>query len=350
MDVRLSPEQLALRTSAAQVVERLGLRAVSDLDDTQRAGRLREAVEASGWYELRQAGEGTAPFASGVEVAIVAEELGRGLADVSFLGRTMAADLRRRAGAYPAHDDETILLEPGLGTLAAALPNEAPAGVGVDAGTASVGLVLMSGDGGAHRLGLVVLAPGTTQLDLTRRTALPELSAPVTEVESARALSDEDLAAWLALGMAITCADLVGVMGGALQLARSYAVDRRQYGALIGSFQAVAHMLADAHVATEGSRSVALHAAWAVDALPASEALAAAALAKAYCARAARKVCETSVQVHGGIGNTWECLAHVFLRRALLSSELFGGAEAGIERVLAHHGIPVGAWSGYGLR
>ena len=56
-----------------------------------------------------------------------------------------------------------------------------------------------------------------------------------------------------------------------------------------------------------------------------AEARAAAAVAKAYAARSARTVCETAIQVHGGIGNTWECMAHVFLRRALLSTEMFGG-------------------------
>ena len=62
-------------------------------------------------------------------------------------------------------------------------------------------------------------------------------------------------------------------------------------------------------------------------------------MAKAYCARAARTVCETAIQVHGGIGNTWECLAHVHLRRALLSSDVLGGVGANLDRVLAHHGI-----------
>ena len=128
-------------------------------------------------------------------------------------------------------------------------------------------------------------------------------------------------------------------MRGAVDLARAYALQRHQYGAAIGSFQAVQHMLADAFVLTEGSRSVTLHAAWAVDALPARDALAAGAVAKAYCARAARDVCETSIQVHGGIGNTWECLAHVFLRRALLSADVCGDAPASLARVLAHHGI-----------
>src|SRR4029077_15788870 len=154
-----------------------------------------------------------------------------------------------------------------------------------------------------------------------------------------RPLRDEDLTRWTALGLALTSADLVGVMRGAVQLTCDYAGERRQYGAAIGSFQAVQHLLADAFVAMEGSRSATLHASWAVDALAPDDALAAAAVAKAYCARAARTVCETAIQVHGGIGNTWECLAHVHLRRALLSSEVLGGANVSLERVLAHQGI-----------
>jgi hypothetical protein len=140
----------------------------------------------------------------------------------------------------------------------------------------------------------------------------------------------------VALGLALTSADLVGAMQGALDLAVGYAKHRHQYGAPIGSYQAVQHLLADALVATEGSRSVTLHAAWAVGALGADDALVAAATAKAYCARAARDVCETSIQVHGGIGNTWECLAHVYLRRALGSIDAFGGVGPNLERVLAH--------------
>ncbi len=82
-------------------------------------------------------------------------------------------------------------------------------------------------------------------------------------------------------------------------------------------------MLAEGLALIEGSISVLRHAAWAVDELDAAEAFRAAAIAKVYCARAAQTVCETAIQVHGGIGNTWECLAHVYLRRALVSSELF---------------------------
>jgi hypothetical protein len=140
----------------------------------------------------------------------------------------------------------------------------------------------------------------------------------------------------LTVGLALTCADLVGVMQGATDLAVAYAKDRNQYGQPIGAFQAVQHLLADACVATEGARSFTLYAAWAANALDEADALAAAAAAKAYCARAARQVCETSIQGHGGIGNTWDCLAHIYLRRALASSDACGGVGPNLERVLAH--------------
>jgi len=159
------------------------------------------------------------------------------------------------------------------------------------------------------------------------------------EGPGSRPLTDDDLSTWTALGLTLDCADLVGVMRGAVDLAVGYASDRRQFDRPIGSFQAVQHLLADAFVLMEGSRSVVLHAAWSVDALEPDDALAAAAVAKAYCARAARTVCETAIQVHGGIGNTWECVAHVFLRRALLSTDVLGGVGASLDRVVTHHGI-----------
>ena len=113
-------------------------------------------------------------------------------------------------------------------------------------------------------------------------------------------------------------------MRGVLDVTVAYATDRRQFDVPVGSFQAVQHLLAEGHCLLEGSISVAMHASWAVDNLPPAAARAAGRVAKAYCARAARTVCETAVQVHGGIGNTWECIVHVYLRRALLSSQWFG--------------------------
>jgi hypothetical protein len=278
-------------------------------------------VEASGWRELRAAADDGSPWAGGVETAIVAEELARGVADTSFVGPTLAAELRRLTGAAPATSRETVALTADLGALGDSIV--------VDAAGASHALALHDGD-------VVETQVGTPlpHVDLTRPSA--RVAAGATPIAAS---TPHQLEAWTALGLALTCADLVGTMRGAVELTSAYAKERQQYGVAIGSFQAVQHLLADAFVATEGSRSITLHAAWAVDALPPADAVAAAAAAKAYCSRAGRTVCETAIQVHGGIGNTWECLAHVFLRRALLSIDVLGGVGPSLARVLAHHGI-----------
>ncbi len=155
-------------------------------------------------------------------------------------------------------------------------------------------------------------------VDLTRATA--EIAENSTAVGD---LASEDAQRWLALALATTSADLVGASRGAHTLAVEYAKIREQYGKTIGSYQAIAHLLAESLALIEGSISIARHAAWAVDELEPAEAIRAGRFAKVYCARAARTVCETAIQVHGGIGNTWECLAHVFLRRVLTSTQLW---------------------------
>ena len=329
MDVRLSPEQRALRDSAVQLVGRLGPGTVVDLADEERRAKLDAAIDAAGWRELRSDADDGEPWASAVEVAIVAEELAYGVADAPFLGATLAADLRRRAGAPAAATPETIGLSADLGSLA----DGADGMLAVDAAGSTTAIVVL-GD----QLGTVKLTTGEVRADLTRSMADPAPSAIAVAVPGGR-LTEDDHQASTALGLAITCADLVGTMRGAIDLATGYAAERRQFGRPVGSFQAVQHLLADALVAMEGARSTALHAAWAVDALPSADALAAGALAKAWCSRAARSVCETAIQVHGGIGNTWECLAHVHLRRALLSIDILGGIGPSLDRALDHNGI-----------
>jgi alkylation response protein AidB-like acyl-CoA dehydrogenase len=340
MDVRLSAEQQALRESAARVVDRLGASTVAQLDDLERSAKLDAAVQGAGWRELRVESDSGGPWASGVEAAIVAEELGRGLADAAFVGPTLGAELRRLVGAPPASAPETVVLDGALTDLAVADPegthHDGRAAVAIDAAGSSTALLRMPGGD----VGRVSLGGLGNDVDLTRPSALVADGTAVEPLAGAtQPLAPDAHHQWTALGLALACADLVGVMRGAVALANSYACERRQYGVPVGSFQAVQHLLADALVLTEGASSVMLHAAWAVDALPPPDALAAGSTAKAYCARAARVVCETSIQVHGGIGNTWECLAHVYLRRAMLSIDAFGGAGASLARVLAHAGI-----------
>lgn len=328
MDVRLSPEQKALRDSVAQLADRLGPRSVLDLANADRAARLDAAVAQSGVRELR-----TDALTSAVEPALVAEQLARGLADAPFLGPTLAAELRRVAGLEPATAPETVAFSADL-----ARPGT---DVAIDAGGASSALVLVP-DGSGHSLATVKVAgpPGNATaadgIDLTRPTVRLEST---DHVPLDGTITEDQLTAWTALGQALATAELVGVMDGAIALAVEYATGRSQYGKQIGSFQAVQHLLADAYVLLEGARSAALHAAWAVDALAPDEALTAGAIAKAYAGRSALQVVETVIQVHGGNGNTWEYLPHVYLRRALVATDLFGGVGAVLDRVLAAKGI-----------
>src|SRR5262249_17964083 len=104
MDVRLSPEQLALRDAAAHLADRFGARTVEALDDVERRTALVAAIERAGWRELRD-------VASAGEVALVVEELARGLVDTAFIGPTLAAELRRVAGLPPAGRRETVIVD-----------------------------------------------------------------------------------------------------------------------------------------------------------------------------------------------------------------------------------------------
>lgn len=323
MDTRDTPEQAELRRAARQLARELGPSTVADLDDVTRAKRLATAVHDAGWLELRDdAGDGS-PVASGVEACIVADALGGAVADVGFSGPVLAADLARRAGLAGGAGGAVVAFGPDLVGAAVVDGGETRTPVHAVDG-ADVAYVLVR-DRRGHRLAELSVPGGGRGTDLTRSMHAIPAGTPVADVtRQTRALTDDDLASWSALGLALTSADLVGVMRGVLDVTVDYAKERRQYGVPVGSFQAVQHLLADAHCLMEGSLSVALHASWAVDDLSPSEALAAGRVAKAYCARAARTVCETAVQVHGGIGNTWECIAHVYLRRALLSSQWFG--------------------------
>jgi hypothetical protein len=289
MDVRLTAEQQQLRDAAAKLADDLGPGSVQDLGDGERIARLDKQIQLTGWRSLRS------DEASAVEVAIVAEEFGRGLVDAPFLGPVLADDLARRVG-----DD-------GSGSTIA-VGGQVIDGRGYRRALTLDGTTVSAADVGAAR----------DAVDLTRVAA--DLGGKAAAVGD---LDPEAAQRWLALALATTSADLVGAARGAHTLACEYAKIREQYGKSIGSYQAVAHLLAESLALIEGSVSILRHAAWAVDELDPAEAVRAGRFAKVYCARAARTVCETAIQVHGGIGNTWECLAHVFLRRALTSTQLW---------------------------
>jgi alkylation response protein AidB-like acyl-CoA dehydrogenase len=127
-------------------------------------------------------------------------------------------------------------------------------------------------------------------------------------------------------------AELVGVAQRALDMAVQYAKERKQFDRPIGSYQAVSHRCAQMLLETEGARSAAYYAAWASDNEPESASLTAS-MAKAYCSDAATRVTGSSLQVHGGIGFTWEHDLHLWLKRARAGAAYLGDARWHRERV-----------------
>ena len=121
-------------------------------------------------------------------------------------------------------------------------------------------------------------------------------------------------------------AEAVGVAQKALELGVAYVSDREQFGKKIGTYQAVSHPLADTYVEAEFARSLAYWAAWCV-AEEDERAPVAVASAKSFCAETAVAACERSIQVHGGIGFTWEHVLHRYYKRAQWI-DAFGGHAA----------------------
>jgi len=127
-------------------------------------------------------------------------------------------------------------------------------------------------------------------------------------------------------------AELTGIAQRALEMAVAYAKDRQQFGRPIGAYQAVSHRCAQMLLETENARSATYYAAWTAEAEPESLPLASS-MAKAYASDAGWRVANESIQVHGGIGFTWEHDLHFFLKRARADAALLGDAKWHRERV-----------------
>jgi alkylation response protein AidB-like acyl-CoA dehydrogenase len=130
-------------------------------------------------------------------------------------------------------------------------------------------------------------------------------------------------------------AEMLGAARRCLDMAVGYAKVREQFGQPIGSFQAIRHKCADMLLETENSHSAVYYAAWALDA-GAEDAETAPSIAKAYVGDASRKVCGEAIQVHGGIGFTWEYDLHMYFKRAKALEAQYGDAEYHRELIVAH--------------
>ena len=164
-------------------------------------------------------------------------------------------------------------------------------------------------------------------LDTTRPLFTVTLdNPPATEITG-----DHFGRAWHATAV-MAAAESVGVAARVTRMTVDYAKERKQFGRAIGSYQAVSHACAQMFLEAEGARNVVYWAAWALDHDP-DAAFMAANCAKAYASDAAVNVCRSSLQVHGGIGFTWEHDLHLFLKRAESNAHAFGDARWHREQV-----------------
>jgi alkylation response protein AidB-like acyl-CoA dehydrogenase len=161
-------------------------------------------------------------------------------------------------------------------------------------------------------------------MDMTRTQSHVELDEVRVPATRRLAASDADTLARL-YDLAVTglAFEQVGGAQMCLEMSVAYAKERMQFGRPIGSFQAIKHKCADMLVAVESAKSAAFHAGWAAGADPA-ELQIAAPLAKAFCSDAYFAIAGDTIQVHGGIGFTWEHNAHLYFKRAKSSQLLFG--------------------------
>jgi alkylation response protein AidB-like acyl-CoA dehydrogenase len=201
----------------------------------------------------------------------------------------------------------------------------------VDGHIASLLLVVAEADGGPSLFAVEAGEPGLTRrrlesLDMTRKLARVELSGTPARLVAAEGDAARIVERTLRLAAVALAAEQVGAAQKCLEMSVDYAKLRVQFGRPIGSFQAIKHKCADMLLEVESARSAAYYAAWtAADASP--ELAVVAPLAKAYCSEAFANAAAETIQIHGGIGFTWEHDAHLYYRRAK-SSEQFLGSPA----------------------
>ncbi|MBB83184.1 MAG: hypothetical protein CL931_05165 [Deltaproteobacteria bacterium] len=136
-------------------------------------------------------------------------------------------------------------------------------------------------------------------------------------------------------GAAIVSGVQLGLAEGALELANDYAKDRQQFGRPIGGFQAVKHMLAEMFVKQEAARAGAYNAGATLDAPEVANVQRAVSSAKVTAGESAIRNARTGIQVHGGMGFTWEVMAHYYLKRAWVCENMFGTQDEHAEKIAA---------------
>jgi alkylation response protein AidB-like acyl-CoA dehydrogenase len=183
-----------------------------------------------------------------------------------------------------------------------------------------------------------VLVEAENVLDATRPMATVELKGAVALQLGTNTDPDAAIDRNLLRTLAVLSAEQVGAHERVLEMATEYARDRVQFGRPIGGFQAVKHKCADVLTALELSRSASLAALHAVDD-DSTDAFWLTSMAKAVCSEGLRDAAHANLQIHGGIGFTWENAAHLYLKRARTDEVLFGGPGTHWDRVALATGI-----------
>jgi alkylation response protein AidB-like acyl-CoA dehydrogenase len=301
--------------------------------------------------------------ASAVELGIVAEEMGRALYSAPFLA-TAGLAMTTLGGCavdplvkelLPQLVDGTLVATVALSDVSGRIDLARPSlsarrNGGTWALDGSSGFVL---DGGAADIVVCYASAGDTpgifvvrtdvsgldrseviSLDPARHQAHLTFHNVEATVVSSGASARAAVEAGLNVSSALLAVEQAGVAQAMLATTLHHAKTRLQFGRPIGSFQAVKHRLADMYVDVQDARSVGYHALWAVAEGTDDPALAAS-LAYTVSAEAARRVTGSAIQVHGGIGFTWEHPAHLYFKRAVSNGALLGGKAMHAQRLAA---------------
>ena len=367
MDFALSPDQQLLRgTARAFLDEHVTAAVVRALWDDPRGERddLWKELGRLGWLGLALPEAHGGSALGMVETAIVLEELGR----VAFAGpylETVVAAQGIQAAGTPAQQARWLPAVAGGAARAtvalldaeldwrpeatATRAEPAPDGVrltGVKQWVpwAHVADLLLVPARGPEGLSLFLVEAGTEGLDVSPVPAMdPGMRWSTVRLEGVRVghgarLGEAGAAAGvldglLRRGAAGAAAMMLGAARRCLDMSVEYAKVREQFGQPIGSFQAIRHRCAEMLLEVENAHAATYYAAWALDA-DAEDGAMAASVAKAYVSEAARKVCGEAIQVHGGIGFTWEYDLHLYFKRAKALEATWGDADYHRELVI----------------
>jgi alkylation response protein AidB-like acyl-CoA dehydrogenase len=300
-----------------------------------------------------------------VDLALVLEEFGRALVPPSVVETLVATDAIVRHGSADQKQSMLPRIATGQLRLACAIIEQVAGYDMAEMGTAVVSdgrdyrldgskilvpeaanadfLLVAAGFGGGRGNGLVFVERTHSGVELREQRTLDPASAYHEAVFRHVAIPRENIlsgepssdALQRLFNASATAAGalMTGVAGKVLETSVEYVKQRSQFGKLIGSFQAIKHRCADMAVAVDSSRSAAYYAAWSL-ASGAADLTKAVSIAKSFCGDTARFVCNEGIQVHGGIGFTWDLGLHFYLRRAKLLEYSYGDSTYHRERVI----------------